>query len=147
MSRSGRLAGRTGETSVRLRFGATTVEQQGERYLFHVQVFLDDIDPDAVSAELYAEAQKDEGPITQSMNRGERPVGATSGFTTVLLFRRVARLLTTPHASFRGTYEPSCRNHFRDVSARQRIMFGSLLIKTVPIVSQFETRGTSIRIY
>ena len=104
MSRSGRLAGRTGETSVRLRFGATTVEQQGERYLFHVQVFLDDIDPDAVSVELYAEAQKDEGPITQSMNRGERPVGATSGFTTVLLFRRVARLLTTPHASFRGTY-------------------------------------------
>ena len=31
-----------------LRFGPATVEQQGEQYLFHVQVFLDDIDPDAV---------------------------------------------------------------------------------------------------
>ena len=81
MSRSGRLAGRTGETSVRLRFGATTVEQQGERYLFHVQVFLDDIDPDAVRVELYADAQKDEDPITHAMDRGERLVGATSAFT------------------------------------------------------------------
>jgi starch phosphorylase len=64
-----------------LRFGLTTVEQQGELYLFHVQVFLDDIDPDAVRVELYAEAQKDEAPITHAMNRGERLVGAASGFT------------------------------------------------------------------
>jgi len=64
-----------------LRFGPTTVEQRGERYLFHVQVFLDDIDPDAVGVELYAEPQKDEDPITHAMNRGERLVGATSAFT------------------------------------------------------------------
>ncbi len=64
-----------------LRFGPATVEQQGEQYLFHVQVFLDDIDPDAVRVELYAEAQKDEDPITQAMSRGERLVGATSAFT------------------------------------------------------------------
>jgi len=63
-----------------LRFGPTTVEQQGERYLFHVQVFLDDIDPDAVRVELYAEAQKDEDPITYAMNPGERLVGAASAF-------------------------------------------------------------------
>ena len=64
-----------------LRFGPATVEQQGDRSLFHVQVFLDDIDPDAVRVELYAEAQKDEDPITHAMNRGERLVGATSAFT------------------------------------------------------------------
>ena len=64
-----------------LRFGPTTVEQQGEQYLFHVQVFLGDIDPDAVRVELYADAHKDEDPITQTMNRGERLVGAASGFT------------------------------------------------------------------
>jgi starch phosphorylase len=63
-----------------LRFGPATVEQQGEQYLFHVQVFLDDIDPDAVSVELYAEAQKDEDPIALAMSRGERPVEATSAF-------------------------------------------------------------------
>jgi glycogen phosphorylase len=64
-----------------LRFGPATVEQQGEKYLFHVQVFLDDIDPDAVGVELYADAQKDGGPIRQAMTRGERPAGATSAFT------------------------------------------------------------------
>jgi starch phosphorylase len=64
-----------------LRFGTATVEQQGERYLFHVQVFLDDIDPDALRVELYAEAQKDEDQISQTMNRGERLVGATNAFT------------------------------------------------------------------
>jgi glycogen phosphorylase len=42
-----------------LRFGSATVQQQGEQYLFEVQVFLDDINPDAVRVELYAEAQKD----------------------------------------------------------------------------------------
>ncbi|MGC1646675.1 MAG: alpha-glucan family phosphorylase [Candidatus Sulfotelmatobacter sp.] len=64
-----------------LRFGPATVEQQGERYLFHVQVFLDDMDPDAVRVELYAERQKDEDPMTHAMNRGERLVGATNAFT------------------------------------------------------------------
>jgi starch phosphorylase len=64
-----------------LRFGPATVEQQGEQYLFHVQVFLDDIDPDAVGVELYAEAQKDGEPITQAMSRGERLAGAASAFT------------------------------------------------------------------
>jgi starch phosphorylase len=64
-----------------LRFGSATVEQQGEQYLFHVQAFLGEIDPDAVSVELYAEAQKDGRPIAQAMNCGERPVDAASAFT------------------------------------------------------------------
>ena len=64
-----------------LRFGPASVEQQVEQYQFHVQVFLDDIDPDAVGVELYADAQKDGKPITQPMTRGERQAGATSAFT------------------------------------------------------------------
>jgi starch phosphorylase len=64
-----------------LRFGSATLDQQGEQYLFHVQVFLDDIDPDAVKVELYASPQKNGEPITLAMNRGERLVGATSAFT------------------------------------------------------------------
>jgi starch phosphorylase len=63
-----------------LRFGPATVEQQGEQYLFHVQVFLGDLDPDAVSVELYAEAQKAGDPTTQAMKRGERPADASSAF-------------------------------------------------------------------
>jgi starch phosphorylase len=64
-----------------LRFGPATVEQQGEQYLFRVQVFLDDIDPDAVGVELYAEAEKDGEPVTQAMTRGERVADATSAFS------------------------------------------------------------------
>jgi starch phosphorylase len=64
-----------------LRFGPATVERQGEQYLFHVQVFLDDIDPDAVGVELYAEAEKDGERITQAMTRGEGLAEATGAFT------------------------------------------------------------------
>jgi starch phosphorylase len=60
-----------------LRFGPASVEQSGEEYLFRVQVFLGDIDPNAVRVELYADAQKDGDPLTLTMNRGERMVGAT----------------------------------------------------------------------
>ena len=63
-----------------LRFGPATVEQQGEQYLFHVQVFLDAIDPDAVQVELYADPQNGETPITHAMSRGETLVGATGAF-------------------------------------------------------------------
>jgi starch phosphorylase len=64
-----------------LRFGSATVEQQGEQYEFRVQVFLGDLDPDDVSVELYAEAQKDGNPATLVMTRDERPAEAASGFT------------------------------------------------------------------
>lgn len=86
-----------------LRFGPATVGQQGEQYVFHVQVFLGDIDPDAVRVELYAETKQDEDPITHAMNRGERQVEAKSTFsysTSVPTSRPVADY--TPRASFRG---------------------------------------------
>jgi glycogen phosphorylase len=64
-----------------LRFGSATVQHEGAQYLFQVQVLLDDINPDSVSVELYAEAKKDTGAVTLTMNRGEGLVGATRGFT------------------------------------------------------------------
>ena len=64
-----------------LRFGPATVEQQGEQYLFHVQVFLGDFDPDAVSVELYAEAQKHGEPITKAMTREQLLPGRASAIT------------------------------------------------------------------
>jgi starch phosphorylase len=64
-----------------LQFGLATFEQQGEQYLFHVQVFLGDIDPDAVRVELYVEAQKDNEAITHTMSRGEQLTEGTRGFT------------------------------------------------------------------
>jgi starch phosphorylase len=64
-----------------LRFGSATVQQRGEQYLFQVRVFLDDMTSEAVRVELYADAQQDADPITEPMNRGERLIGATNGFT------------------------------------------------------------------
>ena len=61
--------------------GAVCSQQQGERFLFHVQVFLDDVDPDALMVELYAEAQKEGDPTVHAMSRGERLIEATSAFT------------------------------------------------------------------
>ncbi len=76
-----------------LRFGPATVEQQGEQYLFHVQVFLDDIDPDGVRVELYAEADKDGAANTLTMSRedsGAEASGALSYSASVPANRPVA---------------------------------------------------------
>ena len=63
-----------------LRFGSATVERQEEQHFFQVQVFLDDLNPDAVSAELYADGQNGNVPLRHAMNRGERLVGSVNGF-------------------------------------------------------------------
>ena len=63
-----------------LRFGSATVDQQGEQYFFQIQVYLDELDPEAVQVELYAEGQNGGAPFRQPMNRGERLVGSQNGF-------------------------------------------------------------------
>jgi starch phosphorylase len=63
-----------------LRFGSATVDQQGGQYLFQVQVYLDELDPEAVQLELYAAGQNGGAPLRQPMIRGERLVGSANGF-------------------------------------------------------------------
>jgi glycogen phosphorylase len=63
-----------------LRFGSATVAQQDGQFLFEVQVYLDDLDPDAVNVELYSEEQNGDAPVRHPMNRGERLVGSVNGF-------------------------------------------------------------------
>jgi starch phosphorylase len=63
-----------------LRFGSATVAQQDGQFLFEVQVYLDDLDPDAVNVELYSEGQNGKAPVRHSMNRGERLVGSVNAF-------------------------------------------------------------------
>ena len=64
-----------------VRFGSTSVQQQGEQYFFQVQVYLDDMSSEAVKVELYADGGQDAGAITQTMDRGEPLVGSANGFT------------------------------------------------------------------
>jgi glycogen phosphorylase len=65
----------------KLRFGSATVEQKDGQFTFHVQVFLDDLDPQDVRVELYAEGQNGNAPLTQPLTRGEHLVGSANGFT------------------------------------------------------------------
>jgi starch phosphorylase len=63
-----------------LRFGSATVERIDDEYAFQVQAFLDELDPDAVSIELYADEANGDRPQLHPMVRGDRLVGSANGF-------------------------------------------------------------------
>src|SRR5215472_14730185 len=63
-----------------LRFGSLTVHPQVGKYVFEVQVYLGELDPEAVRAELYTEPQDGREPFRQPMNRGEKLKGPANGF-------------------------------------------------------------------
>ena len=63
-----------------LRFGEVKVETDGVQYVFEVQVHLDDIDPEAVRVELYADGVGDGAPVRQEMKRVRQLVGATNDY-------------------------------------------------------------------
>lgn len=66
-----------------LRFGETTITDDGDRHLFEVQVYLNGLDPDAVRIELYAEGVQGGDPVRQEMTRGIKLVGAENGYNYV----------------------------------------------------------------
>ncbi|MGO8756248.1 MAG: alpha-glucan family phosphorylase, partial [Gallionellaceae bacterium] len=63
-----------------LRFGDMKVETHGEQHVFEVQVYLDDLDPEAVRVELYANGINGAAPERVEMNRVRQLVGATNGY-------------------------------------------------------------------
>jgi starch phosphorylase len=63
-----------------LHFGEVTVATNGGRYLFEVQVYLDDLDPNAARVELYADGVNIEGPVRQEMERAGPLSGAAGGY-------------------------------------------------------------------
>jgi starch phosphorylase len=64
----------------RLRFGEMKVESGGEQHFFDVQIYLDDLDPQAVRIELYAEGANGDGPVRQEMKRSRPLTGAAGGY-------------------------------------------------------------------
>jgi starch phosphorylase len=64
----------------RIRFGSLTSETRGGYYTFQAQVYLDDLDPEAVKVELYADAQDGSDPVRQPMQRGAQLVGSANAF-------------------------------------------------------------------
>ena len=63
-----------------LRFGAMKVETNAEQHLFQVQVYLNDLDPNAVRVELYADGVDGEAPIRQEMRRLRQFDVGTGGY-------------------------------------------------------------------
>ena len=63
-----------------LRFGEVKVETDGERHTFEVQVYLNDLDPNVVRVELYADGVNGDGPVRQEMMRLRQLTGAAGGY-------------------------------------------------------------------
>ena len=63
-----------------LRFGEVRVELVGEQQIVEVQVYLDDLDPDAVRMELFANGMEDGVPNCIDMQRERSMVGALGGY-------------------------------------------------------------------
>ena len=63
-----------------LHFGEVKVETDGEQHVFEVQVYLDELDPEAVQVELYANGVDVAPPVRMKMTRVRQLVGATNGY-------------------------------------------------------------------
>jgi len=64
----------------KLRFGEVRVETKGKQHLFEVQVYLNDLDPNAVGVELYADGVNGGSPVRQEMQRVRQLAGASGGY-------------------------------------------------------------------
>ena len=61
-----------------LRFGEVRVETRDNERVFEVELYLGDLDPEAVRVELYADGIGDDSPVRQEMQRVREPGGVTS---------------------------------------------------------------------
>ena len=65
----------------RLRFGDVMIATDRQRHVFDVQVFLDGLDPEAVRAEIYADATDHGSPLRHAMQPIAQPKDATGATT------------------------------------------------------------------
>ena len=83
-----------------LRFGEVKVESEAEQYAFEAQVYLDDLDPNAVRVELYANGVDGSSVERVDMTRVRQLVGATKATPIAPRFPLSARRRTTRHDSY-----------------------------------------------
>jgi starch phosphorylase len=63
-----------------IRFGSVVLKPSDAHYQFEVQVYLDDIPPEAVRVELYADPVDGADPVRQPMDRGAPLAGVGNGY-------------------------------------------------------------------
>ena len=90
----------------KLNFGQTHCETVGDFHNFRVQVYLDELEHDAVRVELYAQPRNGEPPVRQPMTREEALAGSISGFIYTG---------QVPSSRPSGDYTPRIVPAFRDV--------------------------------
>jgi glycogen phosphorylase len=61
-------------------FGPVQIETNGDFHHFRVQVYMGELEADAVQVELYAEPSNGGPPIRQPMNRGDSLIGILGGY-------------------------------------------------------------------
>jgi len=67
------------EKWVALRFGDVKVQTNEAQHIFEAEVYLNDLDPNVVRVELYAEGINGGSPIRQEMTRVQPPAGESRG--------------------------------------------------------------------
>jgi starch phosphorylase len=87
-----------------LRFGDVKVETRGAQHVFEVQVGLNDLDPQAVRVELYANGVAGGDPVRQEMKRVRQGNGAAGG----CVYRAVASA-ARPAADYTARVLPYCQ--------------------------------------
>jgi starch phosphorylase len=60
-----------------LRFGEVKVETQDNQHVYEVEVYLDDLDSEAVRVELYADGINGDAPVRQEMKRVRQPASVS----------------------------------------------------------------------
>ncbi|WP_319228985.1 alpha-glucan family phosphorylase [Draconibacterium orientale] len=61
-------------------FGEVKIATSEKQHVFDVQLYLNDIEPDDVQVELFANGLNDEGPMITKMERGDRTEGRVNGY-------------------------------------------------------------------
>jgi starch phosphorylase len=62
-----------------LRFGQVKVETAGQQHVFEVELHLNELNPNAVRVELYADGTKDHDPVRKEMTRIRQLTGPANG--------------------------------------------------------------------
>ena len=63
-----------------LHFGEVKIETDGKQHVFEVQVYLNDLDPQVVRVELYADGVNGGDPVRQEMKLAPQPAAADGGY-------------------------------------------------------------------
>ena len=86
-----------------LRFGDLRVETNADHHVFEVEVFLDDLDRDAVRVELYADGINGGDPVRQEMK-----CGATASWRVLRLSTTRRYPQTRPPRDYTARVMPHC---------------------------------------